>query len=305
MVYTVSGVNYTRRAKIPVAGAASGAQTDFQIMLVASWSSAMQDDFDDIRFTEADMETLIDAWLESKVNSTTANIWVEFPTTPADGVEKTEACMYYGNTGAASGWDGAATFIDFISHAPGNLTEWDATGGTVAATTDHPHTGTYGGKLTGAGTSPHLQRNVSAKNTIYEIWIYDDGITTTNFQNTIRLYDSVNHDPLAGLWMGTSTTHYIYRAEGGSYTASSVARSNGWHKIKFVVRDSDTLVYIDDTLLFTENGLDENNLSHIRCYGYSAGVGYVDDYIERKYAANPPTAAFGTEEHQRRTPMMM
>ncbi len=91
MVYTVNGVQYTRRKKIPVTGAGSGAQTDFQIKLAALWSAAMQAGFGDVRFTKADMQTLIDAWLESKVDSTSADIWVEFPNTPADGVEKIKA----------------------------------------------------------------------------------------------------------------------------------------------------------------------------------------------------------------------
>lgn len=113
MVYTVSGVNYTRRKKIPVTGAASGAQTDYQIKLAATWAAAMQADFDDVRFTKADMQTLIDAWLESKVDSTSADIWVKFLTTPADGVVKTGAYMYFGNDVIASDWDGATTFEYF------------------------------------------------------------------------------------------------------------------------------------------------------------------------------------------------
>lgn len=122
MVYTVSGVNYTRRKKIPVTGAASGAQTDFQIKLAATWAAAMQADFDDVRFTKADMQTLIDAWLEDKVDSTSANVWVEFPTTPADGVEKTKAYMYFGNAGASSDWDIGATFLlgDDFEHDTGS-----------------------------------------------------------------------------------------------------------------------------------------------------------------------------------------
>ena len=101
---------YTKRKKITITGGASGAQTDFQIKLTVAYDGDMQSDFDDLRFTQADGQTLIDAWLETKTNDVSATVWVEFPTTPANGVDQ-DYYMYYGNAGAASDWDIGATFI--------------------------------------------------------------------------------------------------------------------------------------------------------------------------------------------------
>jgi hypothetical protein len=172
----------------------------------------------------------------------------------------------------------------------GSLSDWDVTGGSVSATIDHPHTGGHGIKFptTGASPYPESQNNCIGKNKIYEVWIYDDMITTANFMNTARLYDSAGHDPLIGIWIATSTTHYSYRAEGGAWTASAVARSLGWHKFQFNVKSSTTDVYIDGTFIFTENNLDEDNLNYFNNMGYTAGTGYADDYIVRKYIDNEP-----------------
>jgi hypothetical protein len=101
---------YSKRKPITITGGASGAQTDFQLKLNAVYAAAMQSDFDDLRFTQANGTTLIDAWLESKVNDDSAMVWAEFPTTPANTVEQTYY-MYYGNAGAASDWDIEATFL--------------------------------------------------------------------------------------------------------------------------------------------------------------------------------------------------
>ena len=100
---------YSKRKKLTLTGGASGAQTDFQLSIAVSYAAAMQGDFDDIRFTQVDGTTLVDAWAEVIVTDTSAEVWVEFPTTPANTVEQ-DYYMYYGNGSVAPDWDGAATF---------------------------------------------------------------------------------------------------------------------------------------------------------------------------------------------------
>lgn len=103
---------WNKRQKIVLTGDISGAQTNYQIKLTIPYDSDMQVDFDDLRFTKSDGITLIDAWLESKVNSTSVIVWVEFPTTPANGVTE-DYYMYYGNSNVVSAWSGINTFIQY------------------------------------------------------------------------------------------------------------------------------------------------------------------------------------------------
>jgi hypothetical protein len=114
---------YSKRKELPLTGGASGAQTDFQLQIAVSYEAAMQGDFDDIRFTQADGTTLIDAWAEVIVTDTSATVWVEFPTTPANTVEQTYY-MYYGYAGVGSDWDGDATFEFFDDFNPDTLEDW-------------------------------------------------------------------------------------------------------------------------------------------------------------------------------------
>jgi len=171
----------------------------------------------------------------------------------------------------------------------GTLSEWDVVNGDVSLTTSHSHSGEYGIEYVGGTTKPEVQKNCVGNNKVYETWIYDDMTTTGNFQQSVRLYDTAGHDPLVAIDTKYSTTHYVYRKEGGSWTVSSIERSEGWHKISFVVRDLDTLVYIDDILVFTETGLDEDDLDFFRVIGYTNGVGYSDTYLVRKYTSPEPT----------------
>ncbi len=78
-----------------------------------------QDDFDDIRFTRSDQETLLDHWIESYTSGVSADVWVELDNivqmTTVD--QHTHYYMYYGNSGATapdtSHNMGVATFPKF------------------------------------------------------------------------------------------------------------------------------------------------------------------------------------------------
>jgi hypothetical protein len=123
---------WSKRKAIVLTGGASGAQTAFQLKLIVTFDGDMQSDFDDLRFTQADGTTLIDAWLETKTDDTSATVWAEFPTTPANTVEQTYY-MYYGNAGAVSDWDGTETFEFFD--------DFENTTSPVLTTSDEVHGG--------------------------------------------------------------------------------------------------------------------------------------------------------------------
>ena len=80
----------------------------------------MKADFSDIRFTDSDGTTLINYWLESETDSTSATFWVKIPSIPAAPSTAT-IYMYYGNSAATSASNGDNTFEffdDFSSAAP-------------------------------------------------------------------------------------------------------------------------------------------------------------------------------------------
>lgn len=106
--------SWTRREPITITGSTAGAQTNYQVKITVSYDSDMQADFEDIRFTDSDGTTLIDYWLESKTDSSTADFWVEAPNIPVSPNTVT-IYMYYGNSSASSASNGNNTFVLFDS----------------------------------------------------------------------------------------------------------------------------------------------------------------------------------------------
>src|SRR4051812_31737316 len=63
---------WTGRQPITVTGSSVGAQTNYQVKLTVPYVSGMKSDFSDLRFTDADGTTLLNYWIESVINSSSA-----------------------------------------------------------------------------------------------------------------------------------------------------------------------------------------------------------------------------------------
>ena len=86
--------------------------TEYQTCFVVTYDSDMQADFDDLRFTDNDNATLLDAFLTDKTDSTNATICVEVN----DSITSsgTLITMYYSNGAASDYWDIEALAINNV-----------------------------------------------------------------------------------------------------------------------------------------------------------------------------------------------
>jgi hypothetical protein len=75
-------------------------------------------DFGDIRFTDSDGTTLLDYWMEKKVDGDYAVFWVKVPSIPA-GQNSTAIYVYYGRAVATTTSNADKTFL-FFDHFEGN-----------------------------------------------------------------------------------------------------------------------------------------------------------------------------------------
>ena len=87
----------------------------------------MPHDFGDIRFTDDDGSTLLDYWMECKVDSNYAVFWVEV----ADSLESSAQTIYvyYGKADATTTSNGANMF-SFFDDFSGDLRKWTVLSGT-------------------------------------------------------------------------------------------------------------------------------------------------------------------------------
>lgn len=102
--------SWGKRKAVTIDNSAGGAETNYQVEVDITYDSDMASDFDDIRFANA-AGTELDFWLEEKVDSSSAKVWVEVDSLAA--ADDTIIYMYYDNGAAASASNGENTFLFF------------------------------------------------------------------------------------------------------------------------------------------------------------------------------------------------
>lgn len=84
--------------------------TDYQLMKNITYDGDMQADFDDLLFFNESGE-VVPHWIESKTDSSTADVWLKIPLIST--TEGAKVLMYYGNTTVSNTSNGVDTFIQF------------------------------------------------------------------------------------------------------------------------------------------------------------------------------------------------
>ena len=107
-----------------IIGSTSEAVTDYQVKIVVHYDSGedsgenvylngkCRTDFGDIRFTDSDGATLLDYWMEKKVDGEYAVFWVKVPNIPLSP-ESAIIYIYYGKSDALTTSNGENTFEFF------------------------------------------------------------------------------------------------------------------------------------------------------------------------------------------------
>ena len=258
-----------------------------------------RDDFGDIRFTKDDTTTLLDYWMESKVNGDNAVFWIEI----ADDLSTVSRTIYvyYGKGDATTTSNGDNAFPVFIDHEAGNLSEWTTWGaGTKTASQEHPHTGSYDCKLT-PPTSPSsggVEKATADYDAgyAYRIWIYDVPTKAANYAENTYIIDGGNVE----LYLGANgAADYYQYWDGSGWINSSVLRTAGFHYFEFRLKSGHVLVIIDGTQVLDSTRLNTATMSKFRayCYGANPNPSWFDDFLIRKWVDPEPShGSWGSEE---------
>jgi hypothetical protein len=298
-VFTVSAAgenwlsSWSKRKTITITS--NAALTNYQVLITVAYDSDMQADFDDLRFTSSDGSTLINYWIESKTDSSTAKVWIKVPSLIAS---TNTIYMYYGNVSITSGSNGTNTFdfFDDFSAASIDTNKWTITNSTGWSI--------IGGELKGTNTTGRLT----------SIATFSSGAVLKTKSRTVTL--SANGYHPGGFCLSTSNRMGFLRHPGDHY------RNNGtWVSIgvtsplstniltNIVVKSSSA---VDLFVTNYSTGASYVNISNIsnavesepivlgKRYddGYSGQTyeAYWDWIFVHKYAAVEPTSVFGTEE---------
>lgn len=133
----LSETSWQKRKTIPITGG-NNTILNYPAKITLAYDSDMQTDFDDIRFTDADAKTLLDYYLYSKTDSSTATFYVRIPSIPLylSGVP---VRAYYGDgaAGSLSNIDNVFTFADDFNDNSIDANKWQTVsggGGSIAET---------------------------------------------------------------------------------------------------------------------------------------------------------------------------
>jgi len=118
--------NWQYRRAITITEQSGSTLTDYQLAINVTYDSDMQPDFDDLRFKwlneSSNEEIEIPYWIESKVDSNWAYVWIKVPEIPAN--DNATVYMYYGNPTATSASNGTAVFEFFDGFEDGDVSDW-------------------------------------------------------------------------------------------------------------------------------------------------------------------------------------
>lgn len=256
---------------------------DFPVRVTVAATVGMAADFSDLRFADTDGATC-PYWIESKIDSTVATVWVKIPATST-------FYLFYDNdsaTSAASGPDVFDLFDDF-SVVSLNTSIWDTySSGAGIDIADGTLT------VTGAATQ---QRGIKSKTSFGTNYAVRSRCDLPRVQNCPLGF--VNAD-------GNRFTIWSPRASGSEYTDTyngtyesktytdvtgtriKEIRRIGSSSVKFSIADS--VKTIHTVRIPTESCL-------VQYYSYqNAGVGTFDWIAVRKTQATDPTCTIGTAE---------
>jgi len=258
-----------------------------------------QADFDDIRFTSDDGETLLDYYIESLADEV-ATVWVEADF--ADG--NTTIYLYWGNSSATAGSSIANTFPYGDAFASFNSGLYVASGAGSASVSDGVATLT-GDKLLATKTKIGNNHAVRARIKT-SLWNSTSGQQFMGFSYYSGLTDLTY----------TSRQMFAYTSSGGEraliQTANNFANysaqqldsgdwaADTWGIVEIRRAGDHTEVWINDTQQASLNTSNYDNSHDLAAFWYvSTGTIIIDWAFIRKLAEDEPTVTIEAEEYQK------
>lgn len=292
--YTLAA--WSRKKPIYINNTGNSNLSNFQVKMNISYNTDMNIDFSDIRFFNEFSGINVSYWIESKVNSSYANIWINLSSLPGSVWSNNTFYIYYGNPSAVSASNGTNTFNFFDDFNSLDWSKWESTNQALYSVTSGKMTSTPAGALT-----QMLNTKNSFNNIIFEI-----KAAPTFSSRSISFFGLVSSK---GAYTGTDNTYtdqsgpQQHDAVVGSVVAhSGVNTVNGEylrHVLKFPNSGNVTFsIYriSDNSLLVTKSGTPtESRTSYLEMFTWISGTTEYDWVFVRKYTATEPTTATGQE----------
>ncbi len=253
--------------------------------------SGTQADFDDIRFTKADGSTLLDYWLESKVNSQYANIWMKFDSIPNPG--PTTFYVYYGYSAATASGNGTNTFPFFDDFGGTVLDPKWTLAGSGTATVASSKVTVLGPAPAGGWTT--IRGNVSQS---YGALRLKGSLNTTSFDKFGQSIDNAGTDATIFSVAPTPARNFsTWRAATATNTAITLTNDQ-LYTFDIIWKSGEIKAYQDGALVATHTTNLPTSAIPAEIGSYQNNAPAVVDWIllRNKTAIEPTFGTTGTKE---------
>lgn len=300
---------------------ATGAGTNYQVRITVYYGSGTdsgenvylngkcQTDFDDIRFTDDDGVTLLNYWIEFKVDSDYARVWVKI----ADDLNTSSATIfiYYGNPSATSASNAANTMLKYWGFEDGTFGPFTQRSGINAfyVTSTAKKYGNYGTLCNKSVTTDWSARYCTPNTFLLqqkvalEFWLKVNATSTAGSLICV----SFSWGGYTKLQIGMyDTGNFFYWS--GSYKTIGSGSKNIWYKFvveldftnskwNFRIYDSsNNLLYSGNNINMGTGGASSGEIlliQHIPVTGYN----YWDEIFSRKWVSPEPShGSWGSEQ---------
>jgi len=290
--------------KSHVINPASGAGINYQIKIKVNYGSGTDSgenvylngkcrtDFGDIRFTKSDGASLLDYWMETKVDSNYAIFWVEI----ADDISTLAVTIYiyYGKSDATTTSNGTNTFIYFDDFSR-DLSQWtiiagtwSTSGGVLKATAGTARLGLYitGSSLSNAAVDCKTTAPVSSANAHTVGTYYRGNGLLSGGDNFIRFYWHLSNNR----WELKADATFLG-------TNSSLSNEGVTRRISSRFYGNSHKMYVDDSLTISVTSTVGTSPGKVGVQTYNVVTdNYLDDFRVRKYVDPEPShGSWGSE----------
>ena len=272
-------------------------QANCTLFLNVSYDSDMSPGFEDIRFSNGSENEMLSYWIEDKVDSSYAEVWVKIPYILSNSTNTTIYMYYDNDTLISTESDGFDTFRFFDDFDDGDYTTgttWTVGSGTWSAANG------YLEKTSATGWN-----NINApQNLAYGIYEFDVKIghaANGNLQLAV-ISNSTSVDKGYGIYV-VHNAEYYFREDIATLFSSTIVDDGNWQKHKIVrnmsgefegfVNGSSKGTATDNTITTSE---------YVVLRNYEQNLDAIDNLRFRKYLAVEPTYSFGPEEKLTTTP---
>lgn len=240
------------------------------------------ENYNDIRFTNSDGDTLLDYWIESS-NSSSATIWVEFDSI---GTSTSTFYLYYGNSGASSYSSGANTFI-FFDDFSGDLSAWSSMPAEWAIVSGRleSDTSNEAGKTISDATNLRCQAILNPSSNF-------------NSARRLKLLSSGDTDYMS-LWFHPSQAgvQLIKTGEATAGKVSETISASTDYKLALIKLSSTWKLSFDGSIVQTKDSWLTLTLASFRISAESSAITYWDNILLSNITTNEPVlTTWGGEE---------